>query len=344
MKACFSLFCFLVILFRSWSQECPALPEPFPYHDTRNRFVYHNLMTSELIQLAEENRKHELEREFNRLLLKIQLLNCTPNTSLPEKVFLFQTSQRKGNSTNRKMDIQTQSDLAIANDHEAICVTYGNIFQRDLSEIDSVQITNWFIKRFTGNELTEAIQKRTFYASTADSLNLELAKIKAIQNMDWHIQDARMKPLREKRKQLLQIRDSIDFLLYPSLREELKPWYEQFQTETLTNPGTASFSAFRKQIDRDDDPFLGKTFKLHHGFVDDPYYGKSVVPGNSAIHKGSDIFNAPSVEDDYSPWRDPHAAFFSISDKYLVVMKTESNIGETYQDYRQSYFIYEAID
>lgn len=344
MKACFTIFCLLVVQLLSWSQECPALPEPFPYHDTRNRFVYHNLMTSELIQLAEENRKHKLEHEFNRLLLKLQLLNCTPNTSLPEKVFLFQISQRKGNSTNRKMDIHPQSDLAITNDSKAISVTYGNLFQRDLYEIDSVQISRWYMKRFAGDELQKAIRELNTYAYTTDGLNLELAKIKAMQNMDWHIQDARMKPLREKREQLLQIRDSIDFLLYPSLREELKPWYEQFRTEVLTNPGTASFSTFRKQINREDDPFLGKTFKLHHGFVDDPYSGKSIVQGNSAIHKGSDIFNAPLVEDDYSPWRDPRATFCSISDKYLVVMRTESNIGETYWDIKHSYFIYEAID
>lgn len=346
MKTCFTFFCLLVVQFLSWSQECPPLPEPFPYHDTRNRFVYHNLMTSELIQLAEENRKHKLEDEFNRLLLKLQLLNCTPNTSLQEKVFLFQISQRKENSTNqnREMDIQIQSDFAIINDSKAICVTYGNLFQRDLSENDSVQISHWYVKRFAGDELQKAIRERNTYAFITDSLNLELAKIKAMQNMDWHIQDTRMKPLREKRERLLQIRDSIDFLLYPSLREELKPWYEQFRTEVLTNPGTASFSTFRKQIHRDDDPFLGRTFKLHHGFVDDPYSGKSIVPGNSVVHKGSDIFNTPPVEDDYSPWRDPHVTFCSISDKYLVAMKTESNIGETYWDIKHSYFIYEATD
>jgi hypothetical protein len=302
------------------------------------------MMTSELIQLAEENRKQELKREFNRLLLKLQLLNCNPNTSLPEKVFLFQTSQRKENSTNQKMDVQTRSDLVITNDRNAICVTYGNLFQRDLSENNSVQITNWYIKRFSGDELQKAIQERNSYAFTTDSLNFELAKIKAVQNRDWQLTEALIKPLREQRMRLLKLKDSIDFLLFPSLKEDLKLWYEQFHAEVLTNPGTAPFSAFRKQIQRDDDPFLRKTFKLHHGFVDDPYSGKSVVTGNSAVHKGSDIFNTPLVEDDYSPWRDPRAAFCSISDKYLVIMKTESNIGETYQDYKQSYFIYEAID
>ncbi|WP_294674971.1 hypothetical protein [uncultured Fluviicola sp.] len=327
-----------------FSQECPALPGPFPYYDTRNHFVYHNLMTSELIQLAEENRKHELEHEFNRFLQKLKLLNCNSNTSLREKVLLFQTSQLKGNSTNLKMDIQTQSDLVVENDPKTICVTYGNIFQRDLLENDSVQISCWYMKRFAGDELQKAIQERNSYALTTDSLNLELAKIKAVKNRDWQLTEASIKPLREQRMRLLKLKDSIDFLLFPSLKEDLKPWYEQFHTEVLTNPGTAPFSTFRKQINRDDNPFLRKTFKLHHGFVNDPYYGKSIVPGNSAVPKGSDIFNAPPVEDDYSPWGDPHAAFFSISDKYLVVIRTESNIGETYQDYKQSYFIYEAID
>ena len=344
MKACFSIFCLLVILSHSWSQECPALPELFPYHDTRNYFPHRHLMTSELIQLAEENREHELKREFNRLLLKLQLSNCTPNTSLPEKVFLFQTSQRKGNSTNQKVDVQTRSDLVITNDRTAICVTYGNLFQRDLSENDSVQISRWYVKRFAGDKLQKAIQERNAYAFTTDSLNLELAKIKDVRSRDWQLTEALIKPMREQRMRLLKLKDSIDFLLFPSLKEDLKPWYEQFRTETLTNPGTAPFSTFREQIHRNDNPFLRKTFKLHHGFVDDPYSGKHVVPGNSAVHKGSDIFNTPLVEDDYSPWRDPHAAFFSISDKYLLVMKTESNIGETYQDYRQSYFIYKAID
>jgi hypothetical protein len=325
-----------------FSQECPALPEPFPYYNTRNYFGYHNLMTSELIQLAEENRKHDLEHEFNRFFQKLQLLDCTLNNSLPEKIFLFQTSQRKGNTTNLKKDIQVQSDLVVENDPKTICVTYGNIFQRDLSENDSVQTSCWYMKRFAGDELQKAIRERNSYALTTDSLNLELAKIKAVKNRDWQLTEASIKPLREQRMRLLKLKDSIDFLLFPSLKEDLKPWYEQFHTEVLTNPGTASFSTFRKQINRDDNPFLRKTFKLHHCFVNDPYYGKFIVTGNSVFQKGSDIFNTQPVEDDYSPWGDPHTAFFSISDKYLVVIRTESNIGETYQDYKQSYFIYEA--
>lgn len=351
MRTCFFIFCLLAIQFVGWSQprpafaqECPHLPKAFPYHDLKKRFYQHDLPTYELIELSEKASKHELEQYFNRSLKKIQSLTCYTNTVLQERVFLFQTIEYKGDSLGLRTNIEDKSDLNKPTNPKSTCFTYGSLFQRDLSENDSTLISNWYIKRFTGNELKEAIHERTSYASIADSLNLELAKIKAVQNTDWHVQDRTMKPLRERRTQLLQIRDSIDFLLYPSLKETLKPWYEQFHTEVLTNPGTASFSTFRKQINREDDPFLGKTFKLHHGFVDDPYSGKSIVQGNSAIHKGSDIFNAPLVEDDYSPWRDPRATFCSISDKYLVVMRTESNIGETYWDIKHSYFIYEAID
>jgi hypothetical protein len=305
----------------------------------------YTLTTHELIELSKEESNQALKQDFNRMLQKIRPLTCKPNSSLHDKIFLFQTSQLKEDSSERKKTVQTTSDLIPENDPKAICMTYGNMFQRDLSETDSVQISCWYMKRFTGDELQKAIQERTSYARKADSLNLELHQLelkKYYQN--WRVQDAATKPLTQQRTNLIKLRDSIDFLLYPSLREALKPWYEHFRAEVLTSPISFEFSTDRSPIQSDKDPFLEKSFHLHHGFVENPLYGNSICPGDSISVKGISLYQTPVIEDYDSPWKDPSLSFYSIGNRYLVVFKDESDIGETFQYFRQSYFIYEVQD
>lgn len=337
----FSAFCSFELA-TAFAQECPPLPEAFPYHDPKKHFHQYDLPTYQLIELSKTETRHKLERYFNRTLKKIQQFPCSPNTDLQEKVFLFQTHEYKGDSLKLKTSIEDQFNTARSVDPGSACFVYGHLFQRDLSENDSVKISTWYIKQFTGNELKDVIRERNYYAAITDSLNQELAKIKAVQNRDWRQTDALIEPLRERRTLFLQIRDSLDFMLYPTLREELKPWYSQFNAEVLTNPESHQFSTTRRNLSSDQDVFLQKTFRLHHGFINDPYYGEFITPGDSIIRKGTDLYNSPVVADDYSPWRDPHLSFASLGDKYLVVFKTESNIGETYWDLKHSYFIYEV--
>ena len=64
---------------------------------------------------------------------------------------------------------------------------------------------------------------------------------------------------------------------------------------------------------------------------------------DSLLLKGTDIYRLPVIEDDYSPWRQPGNTYWKLDDRYLLVVREESNIGETFQFFKRSYLVYESV-
>lgn len=340
------------------AQECPSLPKngfPASYHESRMNFKELDFTAADFT-LSRENqidlqKESELKQYFNRVLWDMKQAKCVPNKVLTNKIFLFQTQESLKDSLGYRTSIQNKHEHIPFGATQRISAVYGGVYQRDVSIIaDSIRISNWYIRHFLSNELEEIIQERKKLAFLSDSLNLEIEKLEG-NHQDWRIRDAQITPMRKQRIPLKAWTDSLDFLLYPSLLPKLKSWYEQ-AFGTVLNPhynpeaylGPRGYNQKEVIIDSDTDPFLEKKFRLHHVFDTNPYFTKTISMGDSSTLQGLEIYRAKYVRDDYSPWREGRFSYSSLNEKYLIVLKQESNIGETFWDYKNTYYIYEAVE
>lgn len=295
--------------------------------------------------------EQELKQYFNRVLWDMQQAKHTLNKVLDNKIFLFQTQELLKDSMTYLAMIHNRYEHIPGINIQPVSVVYGGVYQRDIFKTgDFIRISNWYIRRFLSHELEEIIQERKKLAFLADSLNLEIAKLEE-NNLDWRITDAQINTLSKQRAPLKAQIDSIDFILYPSHLRELKPWYEQQYERVLDpiyNPETylAPRGYMQKGviIDSDTDPFLEKKFRLHHVFDNNPYFARTISMGDSITLQGQAIYNMKYLREDDSPWREGHFSYWSLNEKYLIVLKQESNIGETFWDYKNAYYVYEVIN
>jgi hypothetical protein len=343
----------------AFTQECPPLPKhgfQVDYHQESidlydSHLLKGNQFMSHEIKLDIQKEK-ELKSYFNRVLWDMKQAECIPNKVLENKTFLFQTQQSLKDSLGYQTSIHNKHEhIHFDNNTQTISVVYGKVYQLNVSILaDSIRISNWYIKRFWSNELVEITQERKKLAFLADSLNQEIAKLEDT-HQDWRITNPQINTLRKRRAPLKAQIDSIDFILYPSLLQELKPWYEQqFETTmpSLYNPeGYISSAGFGQKgvvIYSNTDPFLEKKFRLHHVVDNNPYFAKTISMGDSTILQGQAIYNTKYLRENDSPWREGHFSYWSLNEKFLIVLKRESNIGETFWDYKNAYYIYEVIE
>ncbi len=100
--------------------------------------------------------------------------------------------------------------------------------------------------------------------------------------------------------------DSIDYLLYPTLLLELSSWV----TDTNSAFGIVPDQTFR-MIHSSDDPFLNQKFRLHHGYIDNPYKSNAYFLGDSNLLSGKQIYEAKEWKFEYSPWKEPRIVYLS---------------------------------
>lgn len=295
-------------------------------------------------------KEKELKQLFNQALWDIKQAKCTPNEVLENKIFLFQTNELVKDSLSLLITVHDKHKSIPFTGNELISSIYGGIYQRDVSmKEDSTHVSNWYIKRFSLNEIREIDKQRKTLAFRADSLNLEIIKLEK-DYRDSQTTRNPINPLRNQRNPIAASRDSIDFILYPSLLLEMKSWYEYQFDQVIPSPfnpetylGPRGYNQKGIIIDSDTDPFLNQTFRLHHVFDNNPYYAKSIYLGDSTTLNGHAIFSAKYIREDYSPWGEGRFSYWSLNGKYLVVLKQESNIGETFWDYRSTYYVYELV-
>lgn len=340
------------------AQECPGLPKngfSSNYHQKSIDLYDSRLLKGDHYSSHENQidlqKDKQLKQRFNRILWKVKQAECTPDEVLENKLFLFQTCELvKKDSSSYLTLIQNKHEHISFNKTPNISVVYGGIYQRDLSiRGDSMLISNWYIKQFSSNEIKEITEKRKKLAFLADSLNLEINKLE--EKKDWQLTQGTINALRKQRTPIATQRDSIDFILYPSLLLEMESWYEQQFEREINSPfhpesylGLRGFGQKTVIIDSDTASFLKRKFRLHHVFDNNPYSGESIFMGDSIILEGQAIFNAKYIREDNSAWRDGDLFYWSLNEKYLIAVKRESNIGETYWDIRNTYYIYEVIE
>ncbi|AEA45237.1 hypothetical protein [Fluviicola taffensis] len=358
-----AIWTFLIFSSTSLAQEqWPALPSELPltFNDLGRFGLAPKVILSpeghvqsyqRNIQLQREN---ELKRGFNNMLFKLKKARTITNEPLLDKLFLFQTREAGKDIAliNSSIYPQILNDSLVLVNPKVSSIIYDGVYQRDIlrsSSNDSVQISNWYVKRFSAIEIAEISKERQLFASKIEVLNRQKLQ-RETSHQNWYSAHTEIENLEKQIDPLMHLTDSIDFLLYPSIYLELEPWYKQRFPGANNSEQFDPFLYFTSKkwflnsvnLRLHSDPFLKQKFVLSHVLVDDPYVRKFIYLGDSTAIHGQSIFGSLDIEAAYSFWDDPHCSYFSLHNTYLIIVKTESNIGETYEDYKFSYYVYEV--
>lgn len=326
------------------AQECPPLPKHGFQIDYHSRLFDHK---QQLFQITDFDTsinsinkasamaaEIELKKSYNQLLWKVIPLPCAPNDTLENKIFLFQTCEHLNDSLSLRTTIHGNQTAEKRTGDSVVSVVYGNNFQREIikaGQNDSIQLSNWYLKRFSSHEIKELSQKRKTYSNEMDKLYVQFTGSKTYHN--WST------PEMNQLDSLEKLIDSIDYLLYPTLSLELNSWNMMTNTAFGIVPNQTL-----RMIQSANDPFLNQEFSLHHGYVDNPYKSKAYFIGDSTMLNGNQLYEAKEWKFEYSPWKEPRIVYWIAEEKYLIIQKHETNIGETYWDNKFTYYFYEMMD
>ncbi len=308
---------------------------------------------------------NELERyarvEFNGLLRRLERTTSLDSVGFNDRILLFQTTESLTNQKITHVFSGTDTAHYIPTDltrQRAQTIFYNDCFQREIvidPSNDSTQITNWYIRKWTLDEVSQLSRNRWFYQRKVDSLK---NRIRAMHVKDgiplWENQ---IDFVRRQIDSITPILDSLDYIIYPSIGENIAEFQNQHHYD-WRQPAKIGFSArntshrgnFKEGSDEiefekgEKADFENKRFRMICVVSDGSNAGKSAYYGDSVIYSSADIIDNWMYDDvafGSSDW-DRLMTFFD--ERYLVIESSETWIGETYHYADTTTYWFEIVE